>query len=125
MSLRGDLQADLADAYGGDLADAITVFTGERTVIFEEYDPQEGSYPKITQTYTGRGVMSDYRVNEVDGQHILSTDTKLIGVLQSQLLGEAGEVIAPAIDDMIDGLRVLDVAQDPAKATWTLQLRKT
>ncbi|MEQ5857229.1 hypothetical protein NFI08_16270 [Halomonas sp. EF61] len=63
MGLRDDLQADLDEAFDDDLDDAVTTFTGSRTVVSGEFDP-------------------------------------------------------------IDGMLVVNVGQDPAKATWTLQLRR-
>ncbi|KJZ13504.1 hypothetical protein TW86_11345 [Halomonas sp. S2151] len=117
MGLRDELQADIAEAYDSDLADAVTTFTGSRTVVSGEFDPVEGTYPETTVTYSGRGVFGGYSIQEVDDQHIRRTDVKL-----TALQNEVSDT--PAIDDTIDGMLVVNVGADPAKATWTIQLRR-
>lgn len=118
MGLRDDIQADLADAFDTDLADAVTAFTATRIVWTGPFDPVTETRPNITETYTGRGVFGSYSSREVDGARILSTDVKLIA-LQSEV------TMTPAIDDVINGYRVIGpVQQDPAAASWTVQLRK-
>lgn len=128
MTLRAEIQADIAEAYDTDLADAVTAFTGTREVV-GEYDPITGEQPTETTTYQGRGVMGGYSAEEIDGQHILATDVKLSGVLQNELLLiEGGQPTTPAepkVGDAVAGYRVERVGQDPAKSTWTLQLRRT
>lgn len=117
MSLKAEIQADIAEAFDSDLADAVTDFTGTREVP-GGYDPVSGTNTSTTETYTGRGVFGGYSVQEIDGQHILAADTKLTA-LQNEVTD------TPAIGDDISGLRVLNVGKDPAGATWTIQLRKT
>ncbi|MGQ7247594.1 hypothetical protein ACUN9Y_09665 [Halomonas sp. V046] len=124
MGLRDDIQADIAEAYDSDLADAVRSFTGSREIA-GEYDPDTGSSSTTTVTYTGRGVAGGYSVEEVDDQHIRRTDVKISGVLQNELILDADQTPAtPKIDDTIDGMLVVNVGQDPAKATWTIQLRR-
>lgn len=117
MSLRDDLQADIAEAFNDDLADAVLAFTGSRTVP-GEYDPVTGTTGDTTVTYAGRGVFGQFRQDEIDGQHIIATDTKL-----TALQNEVSET--PRVNDDIDGQAVVAVQQDPAAATWTLALRRT
>ncbi|MBY6029981.1 glutamate 5-kinase [Halomonas denitrificans] len=125
MGLRDELQADIAEAFDEDLADAVTTFTGSRTVVSGEFDPVEGTYPETTVTYSGRGVFGGYSIREVDDQHIQRTDVKLSGVLQNELIMDADQTPAtPRVDDTIDGMLVINVGQDPAEATWTIQLRR-
>ncbi|WP_442486781.1 hypothetical protein [Halomonas litopenaei] len=125
MGLRDELQADIAEAYDSDLADAVQTFTGSRTVVSGEFDPIEGTYPETTVTYSGRGVFGDYSTAEIDNQHILRTDVELSGVLQNELIMDADQAPAtPKINDTINGMLVVNVGQDPAKATWTIQLRR-
>lgn len=127
MSMRTDIQTDLAAAYDGDLADAVTSITGTREIV-GEYDPQLGETPVETVTYQGRGIMGGYTVQEIDNQHILRTDVKLSGALQNELLeivdGNPADPIEPKVDDMVNGYKVVNVEQDPAGAQWELQLRK-
>lgn len=117
MSLRDDIQADIAEAFDTDLADAVRSFTGSREVV-GEYDPISGEQPIVNVTYEGRGVFGGYSVEQADGQHILATDTKLTA-LQNELTD------TPQEGDHIDGMRVVRVQKDPAAATWNLTLRRT
>jgi hypothetical protein len=79
-------------------------------------------------TYSGRGVFGSYLSKEIDGSLIQTTDKKLL-VLQNELFVSAAGVptavpAAPAIGDIVNELRVMNVSADPAYATWTMQLRK-
>lgn len=118
MGLRSEIQADLAQAFNTDLADAVQPFTGSRTIT--------GTYDPVTDTttgdqvikYTGRGVFTEYTIKEVDALTVLITDTKLIA-----LQNEVDEL--PQVDDTVNGVfRVVNVGADPADASYTLQLRR-
>lgn len=115
MGLRDDLQTKLGAAFTDKLADAVQSFNGSREVA-GAYDPVTGTTSTTTETYSGRGVFARYRQDEVDGQHIISTDEKLIA-LQNEVTD------TPKVGDYINGLRVLDAQKDPAAASWTVQLR--
>lgn len=127
MGLRDELTADLAEAFDSDLADAVTSFTGTQQGE-GAYDPITGTMTPAVITYAGRGVFSAYDHDMVDGTNILATDERLT-VLQAELLiTEAGlptEARAtPAVGDIIEGRAVVSIWQDPARATWRLQLRR-
>ena len=127
MGLRDDLQRDLAEAFNTDLADAVNPVVGVRKVQ-GEYDPDSGSTSETITNYAGRGVFGKYLAKEIDGSLIQTTDEKLT-ILQNELFitlaGEPTETPAiPVIGDVIGGKRAMNVSQDPAKATWTVQLRK-
>lgn len=127
MGLRDELQADLAEAFNTDLADAVSPVEGSRAVK-GPYDPEIGGNPETTVFYTGRGVFGQYKAREIDGARILASDVRL-KALQNELFMQEGGVVtaiaaAPAINDRISGYRVVNVGQDAAKATWTIQLRK-
>ncbi|WP_426125181.1 hypothetical protein [Pseudomonas sp. PSPC2-3] len=127
MGLRDDLQRDLAEAFDTDLADAVNPVVGVRKVQ-GEYDPDSGSTSETITNYAGRGVFGKYLAKEIDGSLIQTTDEKLT-ILQNELFitlaGELTENPAiPVIGDVIGGKRAMNVSQDPAKATWTVQLRK-
>ncbi|WP_085678118.1 MULTISPECIES: hypothetical protein [unclassified Pseudomonas] len=128
MGLRSELQADLGRAFDTDLSDAVSVVDGSRSVP-GVYDPDKGgSTPATTLHYAGRGVFGQYKAREIDGTRILSSDVRL-KALQNELLMKDGDTVTeepatPAIGDRISGYRVMDVGQDAAKATWTIQLRK-
>lgn len=127
MGLRDELQADLAEAFNTDLADAVAVVDGSRSVQ-GEYDPALGGSPTTIVHYTGRGVFGQYKAREIDGTRILASDVRLKALQNELLMTEAGVITntpaAPAIGDLISGYRVVNVGQDAAKVTWTIQLRK-
>lgn len=130
MSMREEIQAEMAEAFDDPdgLADAVKPVTGVRKVA-GEYDPDlGGEMQETTITYMGRGVLGSYLSKEIDGSLIQTTDTKLL-VLQNELfVSEADSPTAvpaePAIGDIVNGMRVMNVSADPADATWTAQLRK-
>lgn len=127
MGLRDDLQRDLGEAFDTDLADAVKPVFGVRTVQ-GEYDPDSPTPGETVINYSGRGVFGKYLGTEIDGTLIQTMDEKL-SILQNELfimlLGEPTETLAiPEIGDVICGKRAMNVRQDPAGATWTVQLRK-
>lgn len=130
MGLRDELQADIAEAFddADGLADAVASFTGSRTTISDVYDPVTGTYPEIAIGYSGRGVFGGYSAEEIDGQHILRNDVKLIALQNEVLLDSDSSQAVPAVDDAITydgvGYRVINTGKDPAAASWTVQLRK-
>lgn len=126
MGVRDDLQADLAEAFDAEdeLADTMTEFTGSREVT-GEYDPANPAGGTSTVTYSGRGVFGDYARQEVDGQHILATDTQLLALQNEVTLDADGSPATPQVNDTINGMTVINVGKDSASATWDLQLRRT
>ncbi|WP_252108992.1 MULTISPECIES: glutamate 5-kinase [unclassified Halomonas] len=126
MGLRDEIQADIAEAFDDEdgLADAVEPLRGRRTISTDDYDVDVGGYAEETLTYRGRGVFGSFSQQIVDQSLILSTDVK-VTILQSELVGADGQPITPAVDDYIDGLKVIDVQQDPARVTWSLQCRGT
>ena len=123
MGLRDDLQADIAEAFDDDLADAVTAFTGSRTVA-GEYDPVTGS-STATVAYSGRGVFGSFRQEEIDGAVIIATDTKLTALQNEVTLDSDGSPATPQVDDSLAGKTVKAVMKDPAQSVWVLALRKT
>lgn len=130
MGMREEIQADLAEAFDDPdgLADAVKPVAGTRTVK-GGYDPEiGGTVPATTILYSGRGVFGSYLAKEIDGSRIQTEDVKLL-TLQNELFEEQGGVltetpVSPKIGDQISGYRALNVSEDPAEATWTIQLRK-
>lgn len=123
MGLRDDLQTDLAEAFDDELSDAVTAFTGTRTVAddndsgIDDWMNPPDTPSASTLTYTGRGVFTDYSTYELNSDIINVTDVKLI-VLQNEITAE------PIADDKINGYSVVRVSKDPALATYEIQLRQ-
>lgn len=121
MSLRDEITADIAEAFDTDLADAVSEFTGSRFEPSGPPDPINQTQPGETITYTGRGVFGSFGIQVSEALGILRTDIKLTA-LQAEVSGQ------PKIDDNIerDGVkyRIINVGQDPAGASWTLQIRR-
>lgn len=126
MGLRDDIQADLAEAFDDDLADAVQAFTGSymRPGVF---DPVTETTTAQPVTYTGRGVLDNYDSRRVDGLNILVGDVLLIclvnEVTDKPAVGH--QVMAP---DLVTGesvtYRIVSPGIDPAKAHYEIQLRK-
>ena len=128
MGLRDELQADLAQAFNTDLADAVLAFTGEYMgpgVV----DPVTEESTAQTVTYTGRGVLSRYEDRRIDNINILVGDLRL-----TVLANEINDV--PAVGHKITAPDLMDRTQqltyevktaraDPASATYRLQLRRS
>lgn len=115
MGLRDDLQADLAEAFDGDLADTVTSFTASHPGT-PAYDPATGGVTATPVAYSGRGVFAGYRLDQIDGTLIMATDKRLTA-LQNEVTR------APAVGDTIAGMAVVRVEADPSGATWRCQLR--
>jgi hypothetical protein len=117
MGLREEITAGLAAAFDdpNGLADAVRAFTGIRTAT-GAYDPATGTAGSNTVSYTGRGIFGSYEAKDVDGTNILASDTKLIA-LQAEVTG------TPMVGDRIGSQTVKGKGEDPASATWILQLR--
>ncbi|WP_219407169.1 hypothetical protein, partial [Pseudomonas sp. Colony2] len=116
MGMREEIQAELAESFDDPdgLADAVKPVTGVRKVA-GEYDPDlGGETPETIVTYSGRGVLGSYLSKEIDGSLIQTTDKKLL-VLQNELFVSEGGVptavpAAPAIGDIINGMRVMNLS---------------
>ena len=116
MSLRDELQADLAEAFDevGGLADAVSEFEGNHLgdVV---YDPVEMEYISTETPFWGRGIFAGYTLWEISSLGIPETDTKLICL--------ANEITrVPVAGDKIEGLAVKSVTRDPVSATLEIQL---
>lgn len=121
MGLREELQADVAEAFNEDLADAVHFFTCDR-VVSSNWNPKTNTSDVVTEHYEGRGVLfGSYNQYEILTLGVLATDKKAI-VLQNEVTKE------PKIDDewiTAQGtFQVKHIKQDPISATWKCQLRQ-
>ncbi|OIX96219.1 glutamate 5-kinase [Serratia fonticola] len=129
MGIRDELQAEIASAFDAEdeLKDAVNDFTGSY-VEQSGWDPITETGSETTITYTGRGVLSRYKLNRIDGVNILHGDLKL-----TALTNEVTD--KPAVDHFIDApdlvtgnqqrYTVITVGTDAAQATYSIQLRRS
>lgn len=118
MGMREEIQADLAEAFDSDLADAVVPFSGGITLP-GTWDPvEEVSTDPVVIAYTGRGVFDGFKVEQVDGVNIRATDQLLIALTNETIGG------IPDIGHKINDFDVINVQKDPAGAHYEIQLRK-
>lgn len=122
MGLRDELQADIAEVFNTDLADAITTFTCSKEIQSGEFDFETQTYPIVTvEQYSGRGVIGSYKRDLVKPIDYQVEDIKAT-VLQNEVNG------IPQIEDVWvtskGRFEVLNVGEDPSGSIWVLQLRK-
>ena len=129
MGLRDELQADLAEAFNTDLADAVLAFTGEYMGpgVFDPVTEETTAQPV---TYAGRGVFHEYDEKRVDGLNIKFGDIQLIA-LTNEVAGRPGighlvetTEIVGILGIPAKGYRIVRVGGDPAGVHHDLQLRK-
>ncbi|HAU5603689.1 TPA: glutamate 5-kinase [Citrobacter koseri] len=126
MGIREKLQSKVAKAFDTKLADAVNDFTGSY-VIQTGWDPVTETGGETTVTYTGRGVLSKYSINRIDGVNILHGDLKLTA-LTNEVTDEPKVDHFITAPDLITGeqqrYKVITAGTDPAKATYSIQLRR-
>ncbi|RON82439.1 glutamate 5-kinase [Pseudomonas chlororaphis] len=128
MGLRDELQADLAEAFNTDLADAVLSFTGEYMGP-GVYDPVTEETTAQPVTYSVRGVLSRYEDRRIDNVNILVGDLRLTALANevSDVPDIGHTITAPDLTDRTRQVayQVKTVRVDPASATYRVQLRKT
>lgn len=127
MGLHDELQADLAQAFNTDLADAVLAFTGEY-IGPGVWDPVNETTTAQPVTYTGRGVLSRYEDSRIDNVNILVGDLRLTALANevTDTPDVGHKITAPDLMDRSKQVAYLvkSVRSDPASATYRLQLRK-
>lgn len=126
MGLRDDIQADLAEAFDDDLADAVFPFTGSYMGP-GVWDPVNETTTAQPVTYTGRGVLDSYDSRRIDGLNILVGDVLLI-CLANEVTDRPAVGHQITAQDLLTGqqatYRIISPGIDPAKAHYEIQLRK-
>ena len=123
MSMRDELQEELAAAFNEDLADAVDTFTCEKPIYSGEFDFETQTYPVVgSESYSGRGVLfGSYLKDLVKPADYQAEDAKAI-VLQNEVTA------VPQIDDVWatskGDFKVVNIGSDPAGSIWVCQLRK-
>ncbi|PJG67825.1 glutamate 5-kinase [Acinetobacter seifertii] len=121
MSLRDEIQADIAEAFNEDLADAVHTFTCDR-IVSRNWNPKTNTSEDIVERYEGRGVLfGSYNQYEILTLGVLATDKKAI-VLQNEVSKEP--MIGDKWNTSQGAFRVMHIKQDPISASWKCQLRK-
>lgn len=122
-NMRDELQAELAEAFSTDLADAVDTFTCEKPIYSGEFDFETQTYPVVgSDSYSGRGVLfGSYQKDLVKPADYQAEDAKAI-VLQNEVTQ------VPQIDDVWvtskGDFKVVNIGADPTNSIWTCQLRK-
>lgn len=126
MGMREEIQADLAEAFDTDLADAVQAFTGEYLGP-GIYDPVTEETTAQTVTYTGRGVLDNYDSRRVDNVNIKVGDVLLI-CLANELTAKPAIGHKITTIDLLTGdqavYTVVNPGVDPAAAHYEVQMRK-
>ena len=127
MGLRDELQADLAEAFDTDLADAVVDFSGEYMGpgVVDPVTEENTAQPVL---YSGRGVLSRYEDRRIDNINILVGDLRLTALANeiTDTPDVGHKITAPDLMDRSKQVVYLvkSVRSDPASATYRLQLRK-
>lgn len=126
MGVRDKLQSKVAKAFDTKLADAVNDFTGSY-VIQTDWDPVTETGSETTVTYTGRGVLSKYSLNRIDGVNILHGDLKLTA-LTNEVTDEPKVDHIITTPDLITGEQqrytVITAGTDPTSSVYSIQLRR-
>lgn len=123
MGLRDELTADIAEAFDDDLADAVSAFTGSRVTGQGVYNPVTEKWEgALTESYTGRGIFGGFDMSVVDGIQIMRTDIKLTA-LRAEVAGDAVK-IGDTIVRGGESFKVIQIEQDPARASYSIQIRR-
>ena len=121
--MRDELQAELAEAFNDDLADAVDSFTCTKPIYSGVFDFETQTYPVVgSESYSGRGVLfGSYQKELVKPADYQAEDAKAI-VLQNEVTA------VPQIDDVWvtskGDFKVVNIGADPTNSIWTCQLRK-
>ncbi|WP_428945297.1 glutamate 5-kinase [Pantoea sp. FN060301] len=126
MGIRDEIQAEIAEAFNTDLDDAVHAFSGSY-VIKSGWDPVTETGGETVVSYTGRGVLSGYETERIDGVNILAGDVKLLALKNevTDVPAEGHIITAPDLaTGIMQAYKVVKLGADPASATYRMQLRR-
>lgn len=126
MGLRDEIQAEVIAAFDGDLADAVSDFSGSY-VTYLNWDPVTETGGESTVTYTGRGVLARYKLSRIDGINILHGDLKLTALVSEitdkPAVGHIIEAQDP-VSGQLQRYEVITAGVDPSASVYSIQLRR-
>lgn len=119
MGMREELQLELAEAYDGDLNDAVKSIT-----VFVEaeasYDPEAGESTDAFTEVTGRGMLYDYVARKNDPED-LQTCSKRLLVLTHEV---TSLTVRCHVEIGTERYEVMHIGEDPSGATADAYLRR-
>lgn len=122
MGLKETVQAGVRKGFAslGNLGEAVTYLATDASGV---YDPDANTLTRKETATALSGIFLQYSKQEIDGQQIKPHDEQFL-FLQSSL------ATRPTLQDRIRTIggtywEVVSVRQDPAQATWSLQVRGT
>lgn len=127
MQIKASMQSSFGRLFDTAFAEAVQQFTGAYPGE-GVWDPVEEVTTAQPVTYTGRGVLSRYKKEQIDGINILASDVRLIALVNEVTDKPAPEHIVTA-PDLITGkpkdYRVIEAVTDPVGVHYQIQLRAT
>ena len=126
MGLREEIQSEVAAAFDEDLADAVSDFSGYY-VTHRHWDPVTETGGESTAIYTGRGVLTRYKLGRIDGINILHGDLKLTAlvceVTDKPAVGHIIEIY-DSVSRQLQRYEVITASVDPSASVYSIQLRR-
>jgi len=115
MGLHADITQDIANAFDGELADAVKI--ASLVYLSSSYDVGTGEVSEIDTKVSTRGVIQPIDESMIDDEAVLRGDVAIL-ILQDELTTK------PKIDDFIaSGLNryhIYNITADPADVQWTM-----
>ncbi|MFT0517266.1 hypothetical protein [Pseudomonas faucium] len=127
MPIKSTMQASFGRLFDTAFAEAARPFTGTYPGP-GGWDPVEETTTGQTITYTGRGILTRYKAEQIDGLRIQATDVRLVALVNEVTdRPEAGHhITAP---DLVTGKpkrhEVIAASTDPVGVHYQIQLRAT
>lgn len=125
MGLREEIQSEVAAAFDEDLADAVSDFSGYY-VTHRHWDPVT-KRRRTSAIYTGRGVLTRYKLGRIDGINILHGDLKLTAlvceVTDKPAVDHIIEIYDP-VSRQLQRYEVITASLDPSASVYSIQLRR-
>ncbi len=127
MGIRDTMQPSFGRLFDTDFAELMTPFTGSYLGP-GTYDPVEDETTAQPVFYSGRGVSTRFKRDQIDNDRILATDTLLIALTNEVTdTPQAGHsvVAADLVTRVSTKYRIEAVVTDPARVHYQIQLRAT